>query len=782
MEIHRSQTTNRMLANELGAEGSIDLLYSELQGGLTYQVHKKLMEWLLSHRQSVLDTLTEKLEQRLKRLDSLSKAPDSTTSQMHRARVRALYDILDPGSLAADLREVAWLKEIVTTYQSTLALLEASGELGHIVRRYHLPAQHVFAISQACALPLRPVANALSNHAREMRAHFDLLRSLASKQGTRAGFALAASIAGGALLGPFGALGGRFLAQATDDSGERKERSTERIGETFEEFIAAFGEEWDAVEKRVHHLLLALYGGLLLRLEKDLNALGRSLVDVDLNEGQLQIGLSQEAHDSFVDWADTTLARLRTLSESRQWGPLGDAADKALRVTMAEPLHAHVVGSDGKTSYAVEFASLRATALDKAADVAWAQGNIDTACTIYRHLLGGSNIAWLGIANAETRKDQVGMHVGAFRLALAATRPDASRGANKDGLLDDLLLLPNFVMQFTERTVGIAEAGILPSEDLRVGEFYAAWMITSFLVEQGAALGISPSDLERALVPQTHEVLGEFVGGRWKKWTALLWTRDRARESSNEPTTASAFLTWLDETERRKERRIDIVAYSILVFLICIAVGAYVYWPADDTQAPGQNPAALVSVGGVEDVASSQPTNGGAAPDVNDPATLDLKERHRSEADNEVVGEGEGSATRIATIAVERANIRGGPGIEHDVLITLPIGTSVSVVEVKADWVQISTRSIPSGWVSSDLLQMAPDHPKETPAGRIVTVVVPHAVVRVGPGKNYEKTGTVLRQDTRLRVVSKKAGWMLVALDGKELGWVYGQLLEPQSD
>ena len=83
------------------------------------------------------------------------------------------------------------------------------------------------------------------------------------------------------------------------DTSSKVDASTERVGNTFEEFRASFVAGMEAVDTNVLYTLVSLYGGLLLRLEQDLNALGKSLFTVDLDSGGVQIGLSPQALEEF---------------------------------------------------------------------------------------------------------------------------------------------------------------------------------------------------------------------------------------------------------------------------------------------------------------------------------------------------------------------------------------------------------------------------------------------------------------------------------------------------
>ncbi len=63
---------------------------------------------------------------------------------------------------------------------------------------------------------------------------------------------------------------------------------------------------------------------------------------------------------------------------------------------------------------------------------------------------------------------------------------------------------------------------------------------------------------------------------------------------------------------------------------------------------------------------------------------------------------------RAAGVTLKRSNIRIGPGLDHDIIDTVPAGTPLTVSGRTAnDWLLIDRRGAAFGYVSATLLRLA---------------------------------------------------------------------------
>jgi hypothetical protein len=380
--------------------------------------------------------------QRCEKLGALAEqAEGKESAEEGQARIQQYFQTVNPGPIAQDLQRSAKLHSFTTHYHRAVRTLADDPVVGPVVRRYLVPDEVLRGLAAACAAPLQSCMDALGCHANQMKAHADLLRSLQESKGLKTGVGVAATIAGGLLLGPLGAVAARALTGAAMDPSERINESAERVGSTFEQFRAHFVAAMEQVDTNVLAVYLSLYGGLLLRVQEDLAVLGRSLAWLDFGTGGAVAGLSELEHGRFVEWASSSLTRMEDLARSRDWLALGDAADKALRLTLADSMQVNIVDED-EVAFVVRFARHRATALNAVADVAWQSCKYADASRLYRHLLEETNVAWECDLGPGEPTPSWNPAIAGWRLALAATAEPPVAGAE-----EAVLVLPDYVAQ-----------------------------------------------------------------------------------------------------------------------------------------------------------------------------------------------------------------------------------------------------------------------------------------------------------------------------------------------
>ena len=548
------------------APTELEAFDNELQSGLSPQIYNYLSNWIKANASNATEPIWNVVGSRCEHLEALAnQAEKKETKEQEQERIRNYFQNVNPGPITQELQRACVLDTVWDSYSSNLSRLAHSPEVGPITQRYHLPKEVVTALCSACMAPLRPALNVLGVHAKQLQAHSELLQSLAEGQGLRTGLGIAASVAGSLLLGPLGAIGAGLLTGAATDPASKVNASAEQVGDTFEEFRDSFVAAMEMVDTNVRYTLVSLYGGLLLRLEQDLNALGKRLAAIDLDAGEVQIELSSKALEEFDTWARSSLEQLRSLERDGQWGRLGDAADKALRLTIAEPLRTNVVGTDNETAYTVEFARMRAVAINRVADIAWREGKIKEACDLYRHLISGTNVAWEHIQEGEETPEYEVLHTAGLRLAIAAT---SSNGGQADP--DDLAVLPAFVAQATARFVASEPWIGAPGEGVAGATILTAKTIAAYADEHGHDLRLA--DRMPAVVQRN---------GGLDEWTQLVQQgtvpASFVLHLVDEETCAahaeeSKFLAWLSKRASR-EKKMDMWRRGLLSM---IGVGALV--------------------------------------------------------------------------------------------------------------------------------------------------------------------------------------------------------------
>ena len=551
------------------APAELEALANELQDDLPPHIYNYLEDWIGTNAPNVTAPIWNVVGDRCERLVALAdQASKKEKKEQIQARIRSYFQNVNPGPIAQELQSACVLTTVWDSYDSSLSRFAQSPEIGPIAQRYHMPKEVVTSLCGACMVPLRPALDALGVHAGQMQAHSELLQSLSEGQGTRSGVGVAATVAGGLLLGPLGAIGGRLLAGAVTDPTSKVDESAEQVEDTFEGFRTSFVAAMEAVDINVCYTLVSLYGGFLLRLEQDLNALGKGLTEIDLDTGEVKIGLSQKALEEFDDWARSSLEQLHSLKKDEQWGRLGDAADKALRLTIANPLRIDVTGDDGAMAYTIEFARMRAVAANRVADLAWREGKTKEACDLYRHLLSGTNVAWERIQEGEETPEDEVIHTAGLRLAIAATNNNG-RQTNPD----DLAVLPAFVAQATARFVALEPRIGAPGEGVTGATILTATTIAAYADEYKHNLRLA--DRMPAVVQRN---------GGLDQWTQLLQQREVSasfvlhlvdKETCSAHAEESKFLTWLLERVAREEKMTKWRRVLLSVGGVGVLVGGY---------------------------------------------------------------------------------------------------------------------------------------------------------------------------------------------------------------
>jgi SH3-like domain-containing protein len=130
-----------------------------------------------------------------------------------------------------------------------------------------------------------------------------------------------------------------------------------------------------------------------------------------------------------------------------------------------------------------------------------------------------------------------------------------------------------------------------------------------------------------------------------------------------------------------------------------------------------------------------------------------------------VLSVGAASAERLS-VAVNKANVRSGPGKNYEVLWSVGKYFPVDIVKTSGDWRQIRDYEGDAGWIHRSLL-------KEIPS-----VIVKGSLVNVreGPGKDT-KVLFQAESGVSFRVEEKKDKWLRVKHADGDTGWIHESLV-----
>ncbi len=142
------------------------------------------------------------------------------------------------------------------------------------------------------------------------------------------------------------------------------------------------------------------------------------------------------------------------------------------------------------------------------------------------------------------------------------------------------------------------------------------------------------------------------------------------------------------------------------------------------------------------------------------------------------------NSNQAVVVNVDCANIRGGPGVNYNLISQVMSGDRLPVLEKSGDWYKVRLNSGAAGWIAGWLVTAVAATPQATPApsppatqGEKIAVVTGSVVnVRSGPGTSNGITGQVY-QGNSLPVLGQSGDWYHVRLPSGVTGWVAGWLL-----
>ena len=126
-----------------------------------------------------------------------------------------------------------------------------------------------------------------------------------------------------------------------------------------------------------------------------------------------------------------------------------------------------------------------------------------------------------------------------------------------------------------------------------------------------------------------------------------------------------------------------------------------------------------------------------------------------------------GLAAEFVSISKDGINLRSGPDTKYASLYELPAGYPLQVLEKKGEWLKVKDYENDQGWVFSQMVTKDP----------YVIVTVSEGNARSGPGAEFDKVGSVVKE-VILKKVTQKGEW--IQFEHPQLkGWIHKKLVWP---
>lgn len=124
------------------------------------------------------------------------------------------------------------------------------------------------------------------------------------------------------------------------------------------------------------------------------------------------------------------------------------------------------------------------------------------------------------------------------------------------------------------------------------------------------------------------------------------------------------------------------------------------------------------------------------------------------------------AAAERLTVAVNVANIRGGPGTKYDILWKIGKYHPLLVFEKSGFWYHFRDFEGDEGWIHKSLID-------KTPA---IITNEDKCIIRSGPGTNFKILFTV-EKGIPFKVIGRKGDWIHIRHADGDQGWIHKSLV-----
>lgn len=427
-------------------------LVAEMRHELPARLCQDLVRQAQHRAQQVNWAFGRQMERRFKEIEHARR--DGARKRGRKPEAKALrrrLTLMDPAAVARDLAAGLTPPDL-SEYNQIVADLSRAMPHPGIATRYTLPPQALRALADQIAAAGRPMAQALSEHAQNLKQYAELVDRLRAQPLVQKG----ARLIGSAVATALEPLVGREAAAQLMGV----DRSLDRALEQVEEGWAAFQREYAefaAERQRRHQLIyLSLVGGLFLRVQRDLRRLGCELV-VD-EQGNCRTVATPERQAWLRRHFQAAAPAVRTALDEGRLEEAEALAARLVAQVVTDPVAARTE-LDGKSVGYLAYALHLSAWLARAREL-WGQGKPEAAAAIWRQVF--TDYPCL-VADADLHPvpgEPLPLVTAGFRLAAYA---EWVRQSNRADEADALLMAQ---VRFAERLSRLNPEHALPGEAL----------------------------------------------------------------------------------------------------------------------------------------------------------------------------------------------------------------------------------------------------------------------------------------------------------------------------
>lgn len=427
-------------------------LVAEMQQELPARLCADLIRRAEQRAQQVNWAFQRPLERRFREIELTRRAEAKKPGRRPETKLlRRRLVLMNPAAVARELAAGLTPPDLSEYNQIVADLARAMPHPG-IAQRYTLPPQALRALADQIAAAGRPVAQALTEHAQNLKHYAELVDRLRAQPLVQKGVRLLGSAVAAALE----PLVGREVAAELIGV----DRSLDRALEQVEQGWAAFRRECAefAVERQRRHQLiyLSLVGGLFLRVQRDLRRLGCELA-VD-EQGNCRVVATAERQAWLRRRFREAAPAIRAALDEGRIDEAEALASRLVEQVVTDPIAARTEldgRSVGYWAYALHLSAWLARARQL-----WEQGRPEEAAAIWRRIFAEYPCL---VADADLHPvpgEPLPLVTAGFRLAAYA---EWVRQSNRGDEADALLMTQ---VRFVERLSRLNPEHALPGERL----------------------------------------------------------------------------------------------------------------------------------------------------------------------------------------------------------------------------------------------------------------------------------------------------------------------------
>lgn len=468
------------------AETELIGLQEQIRKRLDSQAVSELEAWIQAQRNRLMNPLAELIDLRVKVAEMLREAAESKDIGL-RDRVQTHLETMHPKTFAEELRGLSKFKQMWEEYERVVSGLGET-PVGKMAARYSFPQQVVQVMCGHCSAPFTTISESLKEHARQVKTHTENLGKISDDKigkGLGAATKVVSSIgvsliAGAAGVNPVAMF--KTKSRASSEMGSsvagwyyesKVNKSIGQVDASFSNLQSAYTEAFSEVDTRVKLALTTLYGGMMVRVEDDLNRLERSVESVDFSSSRVLIGLHKSGRERLRTWYSDAVQSINQLEKEDRWYEAAAAAESALKVCLSDPNYVREVDEDG-IAYPIRFARRRARAINKLGHAAWQNQQYTDAARLYSRLFTGPQVAW----EVEAAASSVNVWKSGWRYTIVAS---SSLGQNEG--VNDLTLFVQYIYGILTRFEEESDKKIVPGELLSANSQRVAHVVARFLAD-----------------------------------------------------------------------------------------------------------------------------------------------------------------------------------------------------------------------------------------------------------------------------------------------------------